>query len=85
MLSILPALIRAFYYLNYLFPQLPAATTPAALCQLLPTEVKVENLKNISSAPHPGPRPAQMQDEGSTAAIILMLTQRLSLQLGGKR
>lgn len=36
--------LEPYHYLNYLFNRLPSAATPEALRQLLPTEVKAENL-----------------------------------------
>jgi len=36
--------LEPYHYLNYLFTRLPSADTPEALRQLLPTEVKAENL-----------------------------------------
>ena len=36
--------LEPYHYLHYLFSRLPSAATPEALRQLLPTEVKAENL-----------------------------------------
>lgn len=36
--------LEPYHYLNYIFSHLPSATTPEVLRQLLPTEVKAENL-----------------------------------------